>query len=458
MRIGRRLSLLFNNMVETGSSVILRCNRTAAERAGAYRAIHNRRYDMENLIEAVSADCVRRCTGVRHVLCIQDTTEYDYGHIRHRLSLGDPDFGPGSQEFLDFSIFAHPYMAVDAESLTPLGFLGMEVWSRPREACIRRAAVRDSLPLSQKESCRWALAPSRASRLPGDVTATIVSDREGDIAAALSAAVRGGCHFLVRSHYDRMTDGGVRLSTLMSSVPPCLTFELEIPASHGRKRRTARMELRFSKVRLLPPRKARKEEGDDIPLDACCVQATEIPGSAPPDCTPVEWRLLTSHDISTAEQALACIGWYKARWLIEELFRVTKTKGFNVEEAALEDGEATKKLIVMTLCAALKTMALKNAYDRRDEEAEADLLFTPAETGLLHALAGMVHSWSPRAAGGNCPFRDGTMAWAAWVVARIGGWLPNNKNKDRPGRIAINKGLNVFAHYVKFINFVNDTT
>ena len=45
--------------------------------------------------------------------------------------------------------------------------------------------------------------------------------------------------------------------------------------------------------------------------------------------------LLTSHDISTAEQALVCIGWYKARWLIEELFRVTKTKGFNVEEAAL---------------------------------------------------------------------------------------------------------------------------
>ena len=50
-------------MVETGSSVILRCNRTAAERAGTYRAIHNRRYDMEDLIEAVSADCVRRCTG-----------------------------------------------------------------------------------------------------------------------------------------------------------------------------------------------------------------------------------------------------------------------------------------------------------------------------------------------------------------------------------------------------------
>ena len=158
-------------MVETGSSVILRCNRTAAERAGTYRAIHNRRYDMEDLIEAVSADCVRRCTGVRHVLCIQDTTEYDYD-------------------------------------------------------------------------------------------------------------------FLVCPHYDRTTDGGVRLSALISSVPPCLTFELEIPASHGRKRRTARMKLRFSKVRLLPPREARKEEGDDIPLDACCVQAAETPGSAPPDCTP----------------------------------------------------------------------------------------------------------------------------------------------------------------------------
>ena len=135
----------------------------------------------------------------------------------------------------------------------------------------------------------------------------------------------------------------------------------------------------------------------------------------------------------TAEQALACIGWYKARWLIEELFRVTKTKGFNVEEAALEDGEATKKLIVMTLCTALKTMALKNAYDRRDEEAEADLLFTPAETDLLHALAGMVHSWSPRAAGGNCPFRDGTMAWAHGSWPESGDGCPTTKTRTGRG-------------------------
>ena len=39
-----RLSSFFNNMEETGSSVFLRCNRTAAEHADTYKAIHNRRY------------------------------------------------------------------------------------------------------------------------------------------------------------------------------------------------------------------------------------------------------------------------------------------------------------------------------------------------------------------------------------------------------------------------------
>jgi hypothetical protein len=45
------------------------------------------------------------------------------------------------------------------------------------------------------------------------------------------------------------------------------------------------------------------------------VRVVEI--DAPPDCTPVEWRLVTTEPIGSSDQVLAIVDAYRARWRIE---------------------------------------------------------------------------------------------------------------------------------------------
>lgn len=90
--------------------------------------------------------------------------------------------------------------------------------------------------------------------------------------------------------------------------------------------------------------------------------------------------------VETVEQAIECIGWYRCRWLIEELFRVLKRKGFMIEDAQLETVSALQKLILISLQAALQVMVLKLSFDKEDEKLSSEIYFTSKEIALLHIV------------------------------------------------------------------------
>ena len=56
---------------------------------------------------------------------------------------------------------------------------------------------------------------------------------------------------------------------------------------------------------------------------------------------PIHWRLLTSHKINSTEQAWELVGWYKKRWLIEQLFRTAKRGGLDTEGLELTMAHST---------------------------------------------------------------------------------------------------------------------
>lgn len=433
-------------MTRTGTSVINSCFDSHADRTAAYRLMNNKRLTMKDMVERIAIDSASRCRGLGHVLCIQDTSEFSFDSHGGRLSLDDPDLGYGNSRDESFCQYLHAVLLVDASSDGVVGLGHMDVYNHPRSMCRSKSRLRGSLRLEGKESFRWADSAERTARLlPRDVRKTFIGDRESDIYPVLCRTLGAGCDFLVRSRHDRKTGDDLRpLSERMSSLPVSHRYDLPL-VSHkgtGTVRRTARMCLRFSKVRLNRPAFC----VDDVPdsLDCWCVWACEDASTVPPGCRPVEWRLLTSHEVSTVAQAVQCVGWYRCRWLIEELFRVCKSKGFRMESSQLGRGDALRKLTVLTAFSAMRCMALKRAFDNSDESAPCDRMFSRAETEVLRLENHRIHSVSPGARDGNNPFAEGSLPWAAWTIARLGGWSGYPSAHGAPGYITMKKGLDIF--------------
>lgn len=427
-------------MVEKQTCVINRCCEDHKERMGAYRLLNNDSWSVDDVVNAMSSACSENVKGMSHVLCIEDTSELNYDNIDGRLRANDPDFGPGSEESMEYSIFLHPCLVVDEHSYTPLGFSHVDIWSRARD----RSGIPDrhARPLEQKESYKWAkCAEKTAASLPRNVRKTLVCDREGDIYEILARITGCGCDFLVRSRFNRRSCDGIPIWDKMLESEPVCTYEMVVKRK-GEATRTALMELRWERFTIKCPR--RGAGGCSETLTVTCVYTREVPGTTPEGVEPVEWKLLTSHEVGSIEDAMRIVRWYRLRWLIEEVFAVIKSRGMDVGDAQLESGKAMKKLIILSLYAAYTIMVAKMALDAGNEDMPATVIFSEQQVMTLHAIMGYLQKRSPKAKDGRNPYAKRTMPWAAWILARLGGWSGYEKAHGKPGYKTLSKGLDKF--------------
>jgi hypothetical protein len=103
------------------------------------------------------------------------------------------------------------------------------------------------------------------------------------------------------------------------------------------------------------------------------------------DVKPVYWRLLTTHSVTTYDQALRIIQWYQWRWHIEQLFAILKRRGLDIEASQLESVAALQKLTLLALSVALQVLQLTLGRDH--PETEATVIFSPQQQTCLEQLA-----------------------------------------------------------------------
>jgi hypothetical protein len=79
------------------------------------------------------------------------------------------------------------------------------------------------------------------------------------------------------------------------------------------------------------------------------------------------------------------VGWYQARWVIEQLFRVMKSQGLQLEDSQIATGDRLTKLAAAAAKAACIDLQLVQERDGKDQLAASNL-FSEPEIETLEAL------------------------------------------------------------------------
>ena len=273
----------------------------------------------------------------REVIVVQDTSELFLGGRRAKAD----GYGPVGKGGGTRGLLLHAALAIDAGNDALLGLVDAQVWNRDKG----KVTARRSRVTSNKESQRWLSAAAKAGKaLSAARSITVISDRESDIYEHF-ARRPANVEFIVRASWDRQiklkSGKSARLFAFGTRLSKVDRFSVTIPAAPGRKQRTAQLVLRFSPVTLCRPHPS---PGPGLPdtIGLTMVDVREV--SSNHGGKPIHWRLLTTHEVTTLADALRMTRYYRERWTIEQLFRVMKTKGFDIEAVRIEDATPFENL------------------------------------------------------------------------------------------------------------------
>jgi hypothetical protein len=392
---------------------------------GLNRFLANPRVTPERLIDGWGSAASAACAG-RHVLAIQDTSEINFRTSEgHGRGLGEIGKGNGR------GVLLHAMLGLDADTGGVLGLVTGQIWTRSGR--VTRPHAKRSL--SEKESERWLATAEAAKPVLSQATlVTEVSDRESDIYAKWASVPASKFHILTRARQDRVIAEGGRLST--ASLQAAGEAHVELRERSGRPARTAHLLARFGQVTLKRPKNTLEK---DLPKTVRVSLVEVIEVGAPAKAEPICWRLLTTHPVEDAAMAWQVVSWYRMRWNIEQFFRTLKQQGLQLEDSQLESAERLIKLTAIAAQAACTIMQLVQARDGKSAQM-AEITFTPAEIDTLQALLPELEG---KTALQKNPHPPRSLAWAAWIIAKLGGWDGYPKSKP-PGPITFRHGLQYF--------------
>lgn len=417
------------------SSVARKLCDSRAEEVAFRRFFRNPKVTASEIVATAAARTAEAASG-RHVLLIQDTTEINYqDKFGRKRGLGTVGNG------VDVGLFVHPVIVVEAKAEPAVLGLGAAViWRRHKV----KAEDYQSQPIETKESYRWieAIISARAALIDTPV-ATMVADRESDIYEVFTRVPQlepDGplTHVLVRCNHDRALDGEAgRLRAKIDAWPQAGRTAFKLDARPGRPARKVELSVRFGDVTLRQP-KVGADPRDPANITLRIVEVREV--DPPAGATPVHWRLYTTHQVTTLEQAVAIVEFYRRRWIIEQTFRTLKSRGLAIEESLMADGEALENLAATALVAAIQVMQCVHARGEAGQKIPATRVLTDDDLPVVSAL---VRKLEGKTLKQKNPHPPESLAWAVWVIARLGGWKGYASERP-PGPITIRNGLERF--------------
>jgi Transposase DNA-binding/Transposase Tn5 dimerisation domain/Transposase DDE domain len=362
------------------------------------------------------------------VLLIQDTTDLDYQ--AHPTTTGLGPIGTGSHQ----GFLLQTVLAVLPESREVLGIAQQEPF-------LRQPAPKGETKRERQKREREAQVGERSIQALGSPPAGVqwihVGDRGSDIFPFLSLCRELGCDFVVRaaqdrcvdllveqadtpvaprSHHGRPPEQAAKALHLFEVVRGWAAQEqqdLELESTQKYPKRVAHLSISWGALRLLPPR---AQQGSALrPLMVWVVRVWEP--EPPEGIEPLEWVLLTSVPTRTSAHAWQRVGWYRARWIVEDFHQGLKT-GCRVEQRQIQTYEGLRNLLGLLSPEAVRLLQLRTVARQAPELPAQQVL--PAD--LVQVVAHLAH----------VPAAQLTTQQCWHTIARQGGYL-GRKGDGPPG-------------------------
>lgn len=408
------------------------CAGSASTKA-TYRFLDSEHIDTETLDEGSYKATVQRCTQYQIVLGVQDTTSLNFSTHPETTGLGYID-GQHTRGAL-----LHSCIAVSEGGL-PLGILDRLLWVRD-ENDFGKKQDRWKKRTDEKESWRWPLTEKTVEeRVAEDIHLVMIADREADLYDYIARPRRKNCDMLIRWTQNRsLADGSEhKLFEHMEAQPIQGTAHIQVTDKKTMKKRDASLSYRWAKVTLKPPEKLHLVYKEPVTVWIILVREENPPKGS----KRIEWKLMTTMEVGSLDDAHRMVRWYSYRWLIERFHYVLKS-GCTIEKLQLEDISRLERAIVLYMIVAWRLLYI-TYLARLAPESSIEQVLEPYEWKALYCMSERTKL---------LPSRVPTIVEAVRMIAKLGGFL-GRKGDGAPGVKVLWRGfirLNDIAETYRFL-------
>lgn len=472
-RLEKEYTTLVTEMSASGSAVINRACESSSGKKAAYRFINNENVTVERIATGLVNQTVAnvRQLNVKEVLVAQDTMEVVRENVLSRLKKSGRTVLECART--NKGMRSHSAIVMDAATGVPAGFGYLRIWGRepsPLGGVKEEDAMSDrrrqpsyyitdpdtgktrykyNVPVMARdsESSRWIEAATQVRRvLSPDIRVIMVQDREGDMYPLLTLPSEyENLDIIVRASKKRvvMLPQGktADLFAYTAAAEMRQAYTVSVGKGPRRKARDAEVGLRYGRLKI------RRPHSPVYPQKSVELSFVRVTECAAKEDEPIDWLLLTSLPVDSAEDARKIVAYYRNRWFIEDFHRLLKKKGFGIEDIQVESPQAFAVNLAICIRSAYEVALVKKGYDSSDCTAPATIAFTPLELQVVSRLNDRFNS--PKKIYRN-PYEKGSLAWAAWAVACEGGWsaMPS---QPRPGIITFKRGIDRIENIYQYL-------
>jgi hypothetical protein len=305
-----------------------------------------------------------------HYLLLGDTTTVSFDGERNIAGMGIVSSGSAKGYLL------HSALMVTADNSHQIvGLAGQTI--HYRQPIAKNEKQRERLK-RKRESEIWGEVIDQVGPPPENVRWTHVFDRGGDNFEVYCHLLLNQSDWVVRAaQLDRriitLTGEKTKLGEYLQHCPLAGTYELEVKANYHQPARTALVEVRFGQIGLPIPHNCGRfaQECGITFITMHAVEVREV--NPPPGAEPLRWVLLTSHVVTTFEEAWEVITYYEQRPLIEEFHKALKT-GCRLENRLYETAKRWEAVTAMLSIVAVRLLQLKTVAKAEPDRPAAELV------------------------------------------------------------------------------------